>query len=90
LYKEKNPECHDCSSFKLWSLPAEKERELGHTYSEVEGLKVTDVLKDKAIAEVQFTSWVSFLELFYKLTCTPHCKMDANLDKLTLPDMCYS
>jgi hypothetical protein len=49
FYKEKN---HDCSSFKLWSLPAEKERELGHTYSEVKGLKVTEILKDKAIAEV--------------------------------------
>ena len=38
--------------FKLWSFPAEKERELGHTHSEIKGLKVTEALKDKAIAEV--------------------------------------
>lgn len=33
---------------------AEKERELGHAYSEIKGLKVTEALKDKAIAEVNF------------------------------------
>ncbi|KAK1651845.1 hypothetical protein QYE76_069650 [Lolium multiflorum] len=37
---------------RLENLLREKERELGHTYSEVKGLKVTDVLKDKAIAEL--------------------------------------
>jgi hypothetical protein len=31
---------------------AEKERELGQAYSEIKGLKVTEALKDKAIAEV--------------------------------------
>lgn len=31
---------------------AEKERELGHAYSEIKGLKVTEALKDKAIAEL--------------------------------------
>uniref|UniRef100_A0A0A9GG08 Uncharacterized protein n=1 Tax=Arundo donax TaxID=35708 RepID=A0A0A9GG08_ARUDO len=30
----------------------EKERELGHAYSEIKGLKVTEALKDKAIAEL--------------------------------------
>lgn len=37
---------------ELWSFPAEKERELGNAYSEIKGLKVTEALKDKAIAEV--------------------------------------
>lgn len=37
---------------RLENLLREKERELGHAYSEIKGLKVTDVLKDKAIAEL--------------------------------------
>jgi hypothetical protein len=36
---------------------AEKERELGHAYSEIKGLKVTEALKDKAIAEVNFLTF---------------------------------
>ncbi|KAL6867382.1 hypothetical protein ACP4OV_015406 [Aristida adscensionis] len=37
---------------RLENLLREKERELGHAYSEIKGLKVTDALKDKAIAEL--------------------------------------
>ncbi|XBH86348.1 hypothetical protein VPH35_074028 [Triticum aestivum] len=37
---------------KLENLLREKERELGHAYSEIKGLKVTEALKDKAIAEL--------------------------------------
>ncbi|CAD6210203.1 unnamed protein product [Miscanthus lutarioriparius] len=37
---------------RLQNLLREKERELGHAYSEIKGLKVTEALKDKAIAEL--------------------------------------
>ncbi|CAM0872003.1 unnamed protein product [Alopecurus aequalis] len=37
---------------RLENLLREKERELGHAYSEIKGLKVTEILKDKAIAEL--------------------------------------
>lgn len=37
---------------RLENLLREKERELGLAYSEIKGLKVTEALKDKAIAEV--------------------------------------
>ncbi|KAM3230116.1 hypothetical protein ACQJBY_060738 [Aegilops geniculata] len=37
---------------RLENLLREKERELGHAYSEIKGLKVTEALKDKAIAEL--------------------------------------
>uniref|UniRef100_A0A0E0KAJ1 Uncharacterized protein n=1 Tax=Oryza punctata TaxID=4537 RepID=A0A0E0KAJ1_ORYPU len=37
---------------RLENLLREKDRELGHAYSEMKGLKVTEVLKDKAIAEL--------------------------------------
>jgi len=41
----------------VWCLfHAEKERELGHAYSEIKRLKVTEALKDKAIAEVIFST----------------------------------
>jgi hypothetical protein len=43
---------------------AEKERELGHAYSEIKGLKVTEALKDKAIAEVNFFNVASILSSF--------------------------
>jgi hypothetical protein len=39
---------------------AEKERELGHAYSEIKGLKVTEALKDKAIAEVILLNELNF------------------------------
>lgn len=42
---------------------AEKERELGHAYSEIKGLKVTEALKDKAIAEVNFFNVASILKV---------------------------
>ncbi|OEL15767.1 Microtubule-associated protein 70-4 [Dichanthelium oligosanthes] len=37
---------------RLKNLLREKEREIGHAYSEIKGLKVTEALKDKAIAEL--------------------------------------
>ncbi|KAL6645540.1 hypothetical protein ACP70R_017148 [Stipagrostis hirtigluma subsp. patula] len=37
---------------RLENLLRGKERELGHAYSEMKGLKVTEALKDKAIAEL--------------------------------------
>ncbi|KAG2553786.1 microtubule-associated protein 70-4-like [Panicum virgatum] len=37
---------------RLENLLREKERELGNAYSEIKGLKVTEALKDKAIAEL--------------------------------------
>uniref|UniRef100_J3LLE7 Uncharacterized protein n=1 Tax=Oryza brachyantha TaxID=4533 RepID=J3LLE7_ORYBR len=37
---------------RLENLLREKDRELGHAYSEIKGLKVTEALKDKAIAEL--------------------------------------
>ncbi|KAG2542500.1 hypothetical protein PVAP13_9NG641600 [Panicum virgatum] len=37
---------------QLFLLSLEKERELGNAYSEIKGLKVTEALKDKAIAEL--------------------------------------
>uniref|UniRef100_A0A0D9VR91 Uncharacterized protein n=1 Tax=Leersia perrieri TaxID=77586 RepID=A0A0D9VR91_9ORYZ len=37
---------------RLENLLREKERELGHAYNEMKGLKVTEALKDKAIAEL--------------------------------------
>ncbi|XP_062216389.1 microtubule-associated protein 70-4-like [Phragmites australis] len=37
---------------RLENLLREKERELGHAYNEIKGLKVMEALKDKAIAEL--------------------------------------
>ncbi|EEC74762.1 hypothetical protein OsI_10528 [Oryza sativa Indica Group] len=37
---------------RLENLLREKDRELGHAYNEIKGLKVTEALKDKAIAEL--------------------------------------
>uniref|UniRef100_A0A453ILS9 Uncharacterized protein n=2 Tax=Aegilops tauschii subsp. strangulata TaxID=200361 RepID=A0A453ILS9_AEGTS len=45
-----DPVVHELN--RLENLLREKERELGHAYSEIKGLKVTEALKDKAIAEL--------------------------------------